>query len=290
MTASTRAVLTWIGALLGVAGTAFVAARLYAYWGVIDVAGIGRGGYVLIVLLAVIYGAANLLLAFAWRELLRHLGVERPLRWTIWAYATSQLAKYAPGNVLQFLGRQALGVAAGIPNLPLAKSTLLELVVVGCTAALFAPLALPLVWPAIGWAVASGLFVLCLVIGWAAALRFWGSRIAAAALLHCLFLIVSGLCFAVAFLIVGGSAGPGRIAMLSGAFVVAWLAGLVTPGAPAGVGVREAVLLWLLSGVATDTTTLLAVVAGRLITVAGDLLFYAAGQLAAFRTGTDARS
>ena len=32
----------------------------------------------------------------------------------------------------------------------------------------------------------------------------------------------------------------------TGAYVIAWLAGLVTPGAPAGVGVRELVMYALL--------------------------------------------
>ncbi|MDZ7598490.1 MAG: hypothetical protein U5J82_09410 [Desulfobacterales bacterium] len=46
---------------------------------------------------------------------------------------------------------------------------------------------------------------------------------------------------------------------LCGAYVIAWLAGLVTPGAPAGVGVRELVL------VVSDRRT-----SGRSKPIAGD--------------------
>ena len=58
-----------------------------------------------------------------------------------------------------------------------------------------------------------------------------------------------------------------------GAYVLAWLAGLVTPGAPAGVGVRELVLLALLKGSVGQTELLLAVLLGRLVTVGGDVAF-----------------
>jgi uncharacterized membrane protein YbhN (UPF0104 family) len=37
-----------------------------------------------------------------------------------------------------------------------------------------------------------------------------------------------------------------RIFLLTGTFAVAWVAGFLTPGAPAGLGVREAILLEVL--------------------------------------------
>ncbi len=61
---------------------------------------------------------------------------------------------------------------------------------------------------------------------------------------------------------------------LVGAFVISWLVGLITPGAPAGVGVRELVLLFLLKGVVAEVDLLLAVALGRVITVIGDFLFF----------------
>lgn len=61
---------------------------------------------------------------------------------------------------------------------------------------------------------------------------------------------------------------------ICGAFIVAWLVGLVTPGAPAGIGVRELVLLGLLKGFASESDLLLAILLSRLITVGGDVLFF----------------
>jgi uncharacterized membrane protein YbhN (UPF0104 family) len=59
-----------------------------------------------------------------------------------------------------------------------------------------------------------------------------------------------------------------------GAYVVAWLIGLITPGAPAGVGVRELVLLFLLKDTITEAELVLVVLLGRTVTVTGDLLAF----------------
>ncbi|MGD9700712.1 hypothetical protein [Acinetobacter sp.] len=56
--------------------------------------------------------------------------------------------------------------------------------------------------------------------------------------------------------------------------MVAWLVGLITPGAPAGVGVREMVLLFLLGDQIAHLNLLLAVLLGRIVTMGGDLLFF----------------
>src|SRR5690606_32530256 len=58
--------LNRIGSLLGAAGVVFVALRLASYADEIDAAGIGVGGYVALLGLAVVYGASNLLLALGW--------------------------------------------------------------------------------------------------------------------------------------------------------------------------------------------------------------------------------
>ena len=65
------------------------------------------------------------------------------------------------------------------------------------------------------------------------------------------------------------------VSLLCGAYVIAWLAGLVTPGAPAGIGVREAVLLFLLGNVLPHADLLLAVLIGRMVTVFGDTIYFA---------------
>ncbi len=278
--------LNRIGALLGAAGVVFVALRLASYAGEIDAAGIGPGGYAALFGLAAVYGASNLLLALGWWGLLRCLGVTAARGWALRAYAISQFAKYVPGNIFQFAGRQAIGVAAGFGNKPLAKSTLLELgLLTGC-GALFALLAAPLSFRWMGFAPATPfLHWLALAafagIAFLAALalaRFGGRGFQLAALSYFTFLALSGVVFAGCLAVAGGEAATAQLPAVVGAYVIAWLAGLVTPGAPAGIGVREAVLLVLLGNLAAPPVILLAVVIGRAVTVVGDVGFYLAGH------------
>ena len=267
-----------LGILLGIAGVLFVGQRLLAYRSEIDIGAIGAAGYVYIGLLSLLYGAANVLLAVGWHEILRHLGIERPMRWTLRTYAISQLAKYVPGNIFHLVGRQALGAAAGIGNGPLAKSSVLELVIIALCAGLFLPLLLPLVLAAVSPGESLVLFGMTAALSIAIADRYLGRRLARAATLYASHLATAGAIFVAAYFVAGGDALARELPAIAGAYVLAWLAGLVTPGAPAGLGVRETVLLFLLAGLGAEATILLAVVLGRVITVLGDMLFYVAGQ------------
>jgi hypothetical protein len=93
---------------------------------------------------------------------------------------------------------------------------------------------------------------------------------------YALFLLISGVLFWGVLLIIGTTQTQ-TFYMLSGitsAYVIAWLFGLVTPGAPAGIGVREYILMMLLNEQFSEPELLLAVLIGRLITALGDVIFF----------------
>jgi hypothetical protein len=96
-----------------------------------------------------------------------------------------------------------------------------------------------------------------------------------------LFLAFSGGMFAALLALIGGDSEIHLQTwlLIGGAYIIAWLAGFVTPGAPAGVGIREMVLLLLLKGYIVETDLLMAVLLGRLITVVGDFLFFVSSSL-----------
>jgi hypothetical protein len=292
-----RTLLTWIGGLLSLAGFAFVVQRLLAYAGHLDLASLGPLGYGSLLLLSVAYGAANCLLAAGWWQVLRGLKVPVRLAWAVRVYAISQLAKYIPGNVFQFVGRQALGLAAGLGNGPLLKSTVLELLVLAGAGAVFVPLVVPdlvLGWtpsasfvdavPSWGWG--AGV-VLAIVLGFWLLWRFGGPPMVGAGFFYGTFVILSGVVFAACFAVAGGAMNWAMSGSLIGAYIVAWLVGLLTPGAPAGLGMREAVLLLLLPNVGTEPVILTAILFSRAVTVVGDVGFYlAAGLLPGVPTDT----
>ncbi len=67
--------LPWVGRTLAFVGVVFVVLRLRDYAGQFDVARLDLATWLLIVVLIVSYGAANIMLALAWWSLLSRLGV-----------------------------------------------------------------------------------------------------------------------------------------------------------------------------------------------------------------------
>ncbi|MBR5999677.1 MAG: hypothetical protein IK089_00255 [Oxalobacter sp.] len=96
------------------------------------------------------------------------------------------------------------------------------------------------------------------------------------------FLLISGSVFVVLLNIISGPEAvfTKNSVTIGAAFIVAWLAGLVTPGAPAGVGVREVVLFFLLKTIASESDLLLSLLLSRIVTVFGDIWFYLAASAA----------
>ena len=270
--------------MLGTAGIFFVCLKLYDYHGKLEFKNVSASGYAAAAGLIFVYGCSNLLLALAWHNILSALMLRVSVRWTIWAYAVSQLAKYVPGNIFQFAGRQAIGLAVGLPGWPLAKSTVWELVLISLCGAVFGFLVLPLFLIAVSNLIAILLFASAIVALLVTIRVLWGARLAGAALCYLIFLGLSGLIFSSVLAIANhGIVEIGKsLPAIVGAYVIAWLAGLLTPGAPAGLGIREAVLLLLLPVLYDNSAILLAVVVGRAITVSGDLLFFAASRLVPF--------
>lgn len=277
--AGAKRTLNLFGGLLGIAGLAAVSFKLWAYRGELDAVSLSPVGYISIALAAVITAASNSLLALAWRSFLLYLGESPDSRWALWAYSTSQVAKYVPGNIFHYTSRQVIGAAAGIRHGALAKSAGLELIVIAAVAMLFLPLVVPKLLPSVPVFVGVIAFLCIAAICPLMATKMAGRLFGRAVLYYLIFLGVAGAVFVSVFVMAGATFTAAMIPLVGGAYVLAWLLGLITPGAPAGVGVREAALLYLLVGLAPPAVILLAVVLGRGTTVTGDLLFYAWGQL-----------
>lgn len=275
-----RQILHWAGSGLAILGISFVALRLYEYSGQLDFSRLNTATWFHLAGLTLLYAFANIFLALAWRHLLSQFNVYVSRHWAVKTYGISQLAKYIPGNIFHFAGRQAMGLAAGLKGWSLAKSTLWELGLISIAGALFsvllAPLILPhfiLPYPSIS---SAGFFVLMIALTTSLFGRYFGKQVAYAFVCYSLFLIVSGLLFADLFFQINDKLEISSASWLTicGAYVLAWLIGLMTPGAPAGVGVRELVLLFLLKGTVTEADLFVIVLLGRIITVSGDLIFY----------------
>ena len=280
-----RRYLHRLGSLTALAGVVFVGLRLRDYGSRLDFHHFTLAEWLLVALLALPGALCGVVLAVAWRRLLRFFGVQAPLGWALATYGMTQIAKYVPGNIFHLAGRQAAGMAVAMDGGSLAKATVMELVLLTVSGTLFAMLCLPLVFPFISPLMGAALIVAAITMTLGA---LWGKRwsgIAAALGWYLVFCLVFGSIFALLVALADGwpAIESFRWLPLAGVYVLAWLIGMLTPGAPAGLGVREAVLLFLLENKMGESSLLFIVLVGRLVMVAGDVLFFLGSCLAKVR-------
>ena len=267
--------LNVIGGLLGLVGVLFVFQRLFSHTEKIDLSHFNLSIWIIIFLLSLSYCFANVFLARAWWNLLGFFEVVTEWRWAFKVYGLSQMAKYIPGNIFHLAGRQALGMAAGLAVQPIAKSIIGELIFISVAGGFFGFLVVPQVFFKLSSMSSSILFLLISIVFLVTINRKVSPSAAVTLLWQMVFLAISGLVFVGTLtIVISDIPSPSSVVFLCGAYVIAWLAGLLTPGAPAGVGVREMVLLFLLGGQFSEAYLLMAIVLARAITVVGDFIYF----------------
>jgi uncharacterized membrane protein YbhN (UPF0104 family) len=280
--------LHFIGSVLAILAIIFVGFRFKTYWQALDTSRLTPDLILLILALTIIYAFNNIFLAKAWQNILQGLGVKVDEKWAIKTYGISQIAKYIPGNIFHLAGRQALGMGIGISAKNLAQSSAWELGLIAAAGASFAVLLLPTLQLdlilntnlAINASLSLVLFCLLVATLFFNLHYFFNNYIVKSLSYHYLFLILSASIFTLLVITISQN-NPTNLRgnyyifiQIASAYSIAWLAGLVTPGAPAGIGIREVVLLFFLKNLITESDLLMAILLGRIITVTGDFLFY----------------
>lgn len=269
-----------LGRLLALAGGVFVLERLWRYRDGLNVQLWAWQDWASVAALACAYAVINGLLALGWHHLLRHRSERQSLVWSLGVYALTQLSKYIPGNVFQFAGRQIMGGTAGLGQKSLLYSSAMEILFLVLAALCFVPVLLPVAFPGVLPYASAGLAALLLLALPPCVHTMGGRRLGIAATAYATFVVLSGAIFLGVLTLCGGQLTSGHDALtVVGAFVISWLAGLLTPGAPAGIGVREAILLLLLDDLVAESVVVTSVVTGRVVTTIGDVVFFGIGLL-----------
>ncbi|HEY4093123.1 MAG TPA: hypothetical protein VGN46_16545 [Luteibacter sp.] len=267
------------GGILGIAGIAFLVAQLRRYGAAMDLKGLSSNDWLAFACLSLLGICMNACLGLAWRAVLAWNAVRVDARWAIATYAITHVARYVPGNIFHYAGRQAVGMAAGLPARALARASFMELAMVASCGALLGLFAAPLVIPeldALWWRLTAMILV---IVTLGVVFRLGGRRLAEALALYTAYLVMSGLTF-LAFIALRGSFQTFQsqdVVAFGAAYIVAWLIGMLAPGAPAGLGVREAVVLFFLRGSVDAAILLFAVLGTRITSVCADALACALG-------------
>lgn len=256
----------------------------------------------------ILYASVVPLGALAWQRMVVALGHRERLLPLLAIFATTQAGKYLPGNIGHHVGRVGLSLARGIPLVIIVVSMAYEVCLL-LLAGLFTALgAGALSGPGLQALLqlgngSSGVIVAACVaaLGLAAVpllsrvlprlaallVRRGGRPDIAPTALPVRVLLQVIMLYIAAMLLMGAGllvlslglfpAAPVDYPMLTAALALAWVVGFVTPGAPAGLGVREALLLLLLShGMGAANASLL-ILALRIATTLGDMLCFAFG-------------
>ncbi|HKK17545.1 MAG TPA: lysylphosphatidylglycerol synthase domain-containing protein [Opitutales bacterium] len=246
------------------------------------------------------------LAAFAWQRILVLFGHRLALREAVRITYISQLARYVPGNVSHHLGKLVLARSSGVPVAVGTGSILAEsLLVLGCGTGIAAALLPELLSDLVlgEWSHWSAELLVAFLVSIVIVLgiliffrkRFkarWKdmvgmSRFAPKSPLSILSTAVG--CYLLNFLFLGALAYWIGLCLMpvegfsfllcTGAMALAWTAGFLTPGAPAGIGVREFLALLVLSPILGEANTLLLVASHRVVVSLGDLLTFVIGVL-----------
>lgn len=283
------------GSALAIASIVFIALMFWRERETLSAFRPGTAGVAVLAACALAYGALGYVLAEAWRSLLLWSG-EAEVRGSDARriYARTQIAKYIPGNVAQFAGRQFIGRQAGWTHVGLLLSTVFELISLVFVAAAIATLAIAagargLVDPRLLLVAAMLIFAGLVILprlGPRILLRRWpeaAQRVAGlkirnlwpVAALHALFFATAGVILVfVAQVVTGISVPHAHWPAIVGLYAVAWIVATLTPGAPSGIGVREVVLVAGLAFMTSAGSAILVATLLRAVTVAGDLLFF----------------
>ncbi|MCA1804598.1 MAG: hypothetical protein LC646_04465 [Xanthomonadaceae bacterium] len=225
-----------------------------------------KPGMALAILAAALVCALLIPLAgFAWSILLHSMGCNwKPAKLTA-IIGFTQLAKYVPGNIAQHIGRTTAALVNGMPPSMYLSSVVAETILLLIASLLVGVLSMslsstpiplvgiPLTETAVSFAaiLATSLILFAIVLRYSPSLLRW---------------------------------------FLPSSFALAWLAGYLAPGVPAGLGVREGAMAILLSNAGPSEYILTVIVAARLATIIADaisfLLSIAIMKSSNVRTGT----
>jgi uncharacterized membrane protein YbhN (UPF0104 family) len=247
----------------------------------------------------IFYGFAELFLAQAWQRLLIWFGETAKTRVAVAVYGRTQIAKYIPGNVFHLPSRHLLGYQAGFKHPALVGAAIYEIIGLVISAGLIALIGFFSQETLIGRSILWPLTIIFLFILIPLVTQIIVSRFKIAQKLGfpdrsvleglkgllpvlAIYLIFFALAGCILWGIVGVTTGMWfalPVPIILSTFAISWLTGFITPGAPAGIGVREATMILILSSFIGEPASVLVAIILRLVVTIGDLAFFGISHL-----------
>jgi uncharacterized membrane protein YbhN (UPF0104 family) len=290
-----KPILYAIGTAIFVASLGYLAFRIAGQWQSLKSTRIDRPDW--FAASVAIYAISHITTGLAWPNALRLVGDRVSLRDGLKIGLVAQVGKYLPGNVAHYLGRAALGKAVGISFRRSGLSTLVEIACALIAALLLSSgVLIAGKWSQLSVPVLLGVVILATL---AAVILFALRRSRRKGELGAPSgFIVAAVCITISLCLSGASAyclltsisaPTTTLIYVVGAFALAWITGMLMPGAPGGLGVREAILVTLLSSQVGGVAALACAILHRIVTAAVDAAAAIIGY-AWFASGTRSKT
>lgn len=248
--------------------------------------------------------AVILFMSMPWVRFVRILsGTNIPMKDALPVYTKSNLMKYVPGNIFQYVGRNQLAADLKISHVDVACATVLDIV---CS--MVTPLLLIVVlmgksmlelirtystnFLLVFGAGIAVLVLLFLLLRWKfrePLQRYFEKyrkllnrklliRVLGVFLLYVAQYIISTAMYAVPAVFLFDVPAE-KLGLFLGTYLFSWIIGFITPGAPGGIGIREAVMMLMCGSFLDTNTIMLYAVTMRLISTFGDIAAFLVGLL-----------
>ena len=241
---------------------------------------------------------------YPWLVFTRSLsGRKIPFSTAMPVYTQSNLYKYIPGNVFQYVGRNQLASDMDISHVDVACATVLDILfcvfwtgVISVVllrrmlAGIFSQFMGSLLIDAIIGIVVVAVIIILLRLKFKDKFKAYISRYSKAfakenramllrgAFYYLLQNIVSACMYFGCLKLIVPQADTGELIVLTGAFMAAWIVGFVTPGAPGGIGIREGVMIFVSGDKFADRIVLFVLVM-RIASIIADLAAFIIGKI-----------
>lgn len=291
--------INYFGKLLMVLSIAFIVKQVISYD--VDFSVIFQLNILIVFVICTIFQGINTFYAsFIYNHLLRIVCKKKiDQKKVSLLYCKTDLYKYLPGNVMHFVGRNQIAVETGESHVDVALATLIEIVCLILGAGLVTVICvfnylvsyikLFEIDMFIIFAVGAVGFIIVIALFYIFRKKIFRQiekhkflfekrnlfQIIIVVLKCILRLSVNAVAFILlmmAFGLVPDSAE--LLVLVFGFFIMSWLIGYVTPGAPGGIGVREFIMTVFLGAYFPESTLLTVVILYRVLCICTDIVSY----------------
>lgn len=294
---NSKIIIKVMGNIIAVVCIAFIVKTIINLGISADILSIFYKSRFLIIAITALWGMNVFINALNWNKILNFLeGKKINYSEVSEIYIKANIGKYLPGNVMHFVGRNVIGKKYHISQFNMALSTILEIVLSVVITLFYTFLFVgkrffslldlvdkPIIYVII-FLLVLVLLVVCIIKRQKIAeifkkiiLPFTFNKLVNIFVILVLFLanfMLMGITFYLTFRFVCNIEVNLGMFSIIGIFLCSWLIGFVMPGASGGIGVREFVLLLLLSPFYSKDSIVMVIVIHRIITILGDLLAY----------------